>query len=111
MLDLNSNPPIDWDEFGEWEGPAHELQYDMVWSGEDQEDDNVPSPDHGVAGGSRAVHEGDLTAVHEGGARAVQEGGAGAVQEGGAGAVQAGGSNAFHEGGSSTVNAESKFSL
>jgi hypothetical protein len=31
-LDLNADPPIDWDEIGEWEGPAHQLQFDMVWS-------------------------------------------------------------------------------
>lgn len=31
MLDLNVQPPIYWDEIGEWEGPAHELEYDMVW--------------------------------------------------------------------------------
>lgn len=35
MLDLNVDPPIDWDEIGECEGPAHELDYDMVWSDED----------------------------------------------------------------------------
>ena len=34
MLDLNVVPPFDWDEFGEWEGPAHELGYDMVWTDE-----------------------------------------------------------------------------
>jgi len=24
-LDLNAEPPIDWDENSEWEGPAYEL--------------------------------------------------------------------------------------
>lgn len=33
MLDLNAEPAFEWDEIGEWEGPAHELDYDMVWSG------------------------------------------------------------------------------
>lgn len=90
MLDLNSNPPIDWDEFGEWEGPAHELQYDMVWSGEGNLFSNLFSAaakmpiycsctnqqdadKHSVA---RAVHEGGIadhgvgrvsSGVHEGG--------------------------------------------
>ena len=26
------DPVFDWDEIGEWEGPAHELDYDKVWS-------------------------------------------------------------------------------
>jgi hypothetical protein len=34
QLDLNAEPPIDWEEIGEWEGPAHELDYDLVWTGE-----------------------------------------------------------------------------
>lgn len=34
MLDLNAEPPIDWDEIEEWEGPAHDLAYDMVWTDE-----------------------------------------------------------------------------
>jgi hypothetical protein len=33
-LDLNAEPPIDWKEMIEWEGPAHELDYDLVWTGE-----------------------------------------------------------------------------
>jgi hypothetical protein len=33
-LDLNAEPPIDWEEIGEWEGPAHELDYDLVWTDE-----------------------------------------------------------------------------
>jgi len=27
---LNGNP-IDWDAIDEWEGPAHELDYHLVW--------------------------------------------------------------------------------
>jgi hypothetical protein len=34
MLDLKVQPPFDWDEIGEWEGPTHELEYDMFWSDE-----------------------------------------------------------------------------
>nr|BAD45782.1 hypothetical protein [Oryza sativa Japonica Group] len=30
LLDLNLEPPIDWDAIGDWVGPAHELEYDMV---------------------------------------------------------------------------------
>ena len=33
-LDLNAEPPIDWDEISEWEGPAYELDYDLVWTDE-----------------------------------------------------------------------------
>ncbi|CAN6225104.1 unnamed protein product [Urochloa humidicola] len=55
MLDLNSKPPFDWDELGEWEGPAHELDYDLVWSGEEHEEDNdegeVGLPQDGDEGG------------------------------------------------------------
>ena len=39
QIDLNQNPPesalenpIDWDDIGEWDGPANELDYDMVWN-------------------------------------------------------------------------------
>ena len=38
-VDLNLEPPesgqmdpIDWDDIVEFEGPAHELEYDMVWN-------------------------------------------------------------------------------
>ncbi|KAF2926922.1 hypothetical protein DAI22_06g164500 [Oryza sativa Japonica Group] len=31
LLDLNLEPPIDWDAIGDWVGPAHELEYDMVF--------------------------------------------------------------------------------
>lgn len=34
MIELNAEPAFDWDEIGQWEGPAHELDYDMVWSDE-----------------------------------------------------------------------------
>jgi hypothetical protein len=44
MLDLNADPPIDWDEIGEWEGPAHQLQFDMVWS---EDLDGDPPNDEG----------------------------------------------------------------
>jgi hypothetical protein len=37
-IDLNLQPsesgqiyPIDWDDVAEFDGPAHELDYDMVW--------------------------------------------------------------------------------
>jgi hypothetical protein len=33
-LDLNAEPPIDWDQIGDWDGPANELDYAMVWSDE-----------------------------------------------------------------------------
>ena len=43
QIDLNQNPlesalenPIDWDEVGEWDGPANELDYAMVWNDENQ---------------------------------------------------------------------------
>ena len=39
QIDLNQNPPesalenpIDWDDIGECDGPANELDYDMVWN-------------------------------------------------------------------------------
>ena len=39
-IDLNLQPPesgqiypIDWDDVAEFDGPAHELDYDMVWDG------------------------------------------------------------------------------
>jgi hypothetical protein len=42
-IDLNQNPsesdlenPIDWDEIEEWDGPANELNYAMVWNDENQ---------------------------------------------------------------------------
>nr|TKW16465.1 hypothetical protein SEVIR_5G301300v2 [Setaria viridis] len=42
-IDSNQNPPgsaldnpIDWDGIGEWDGPANELDYDMVWNDEYQ---------------------------------------------------------------------------
>ena len=40
---MNQNPlhsaienPIDWNEIGEWDGPANELDYAMVWNDENQ---------------------------------------------------------------------------
>lgn len=33
-LDLNLEARIDWDDVGEWEGPALELNYAMVWEQE-----------------------------------------------------------------------------
>ncbi|CAD6338072.1 unnamed protein product [Miscanthus lutarioriparius] len=42
-IDLNQNPsesdlenPIAWDEIEEWDGPANELDYAMVWNDENQ---------------------------------------------------------------------------
>jgi len=29
--ELNQMPWIDWSAIGEWDGPAHELDYHMVW--------------------------------------------------------------------------------
>jgi hypothetical protein len=36
LLDLNLEPPIDWDAIGDWIGPAHDLDYDMVWADADE---------------------------------------------------------------------------
>ncbi|KAJ1264236.1 hypothetical protein BS78_09G247800 [Paspalum vaginatum] len=30
-LQVELNEPIDWDGIREWEGPAHQLDYDLVW--------------------------------------------------------------------------------
>nr|TKW26528.1 hypothetical protein SEVIR_3G196100v2 [Setaria viridis] len=44
-IDLNEEPPesvvpIDWDDIAEWDGPAHELDYDMVWDEGNQGDEH-----------------------------------------------------------------------
>jgi hypothetical protein len=51
-IDLNEAPPesalnhpIDWDEIGDWDGPAHELDYAMVWDDGNQGADLIMIPD------------------------------------------------------------------
>jgi hypothetical protein len=34
--DLEQNDPIDWDGIEEWDGPAHELDYKLVWHDADE---------------------------------------------------------------------------
>ena len=36
LLDLNLEPPIDYDAIGEWVGLAHEPEYDMVCADADK---------------------------------------------------------------------------
>lgn len=53
--DLNN--PIDWDAIGEWEGPAHALDYDFIWGdreeqGHSAQEDHAPSGGQGVEQGS-----------------------------------------------------------
>ncbi|KAL5217595.1 hypothetical protein ABZP36_018279 [Zizania latifolia] len=54
-IDLNQNPPesaldnlVDWDDIGEWDGPANELEYDMVWNDEYQGDQDRDGRTEGV---------------------------------------------------------------
>ena len=51
-IDLNQNPsesdlenPIAWDEIEEWDGPANELDYAMVWDDGNQGADLIMIPD------------------------------------------------------------------
>ena len=31
-LNFEVDAPIDWETIGDWEGSAHQLEYDMVWA-------------------------------------------------------------------------------
>jgi hypothetical protein len=46
-FDLNQEPPHDpdviWDGIQEWDGPAHELQYDLVWDDDGDEGERAIS--------------------------------------------------------------------
>ncbi|CAO2038135.1 unnamed protein product [Urochloa humidicola] len=46
VLNPNAEPPIYWDEIGDWEGPAHELDYAMVWSDEGASQQRTELGDH-----------------------------------------------------------------
>ena len=55
-IDLNLEPPdcvinepVDWNSIAEWDGPAHELDYVMVW--EDGDDAGGEAPDNPAAQG------------------------------------------------------------
>jgi len=42
--DLDQNDPIDWDGIEEWDGPAHELDYNLVWHDGDEAGEYYPIP-------------------------------------------------------------------
>ncbi|EAZ32449.1 hypothetical protein OsJ_16660 [Oryza sativa Japonica Group] len=69
LLDLNLEPPIDWDAIGDWIGPAHDLDYDMVWADADEDAD--------AAGGEGDAAAGDGGAAAGDGGTAAQDGGEG----------------------------------
>ncbi|RLM85328.1 uncharacterized protein C2845_PM04G32180 [Panicum miliaceum] len=52
----DSNTPIDWDAIGDWEGPAHDLDFHMVWD----DGDDVGEEEGQHAHGDHAPTEGGL---------------------------------------------------
>ncbi|CAN6164883.1 unnamed protein product, partial [Urochloa humidicola] len=50
-MDLNQIPPddpVDWEGIEEWDGPANELDYDMIWHDGDQGDQDGDGTTEGV---------------------------------------------------------------
>ncbi|XP_039807342.1 uncharacterized protein LOC120671148 [Panicum virgatum] len=99
-LDLNLDPPsddldqndlIDWDGIEEWDGPAHELDYNLVWHDGDEADGDADMEDAEGAGDggvvparSEGVRDGGVPARSEGArdGRAPARSGGSAASEG-----------------------------
>nr|CAB3503876.1 unnamed protein product [Digitaria exilis] len=64
VVDLNLEPPVHWDGIEEFNGPAHELDYDIIWDngtqdqGVDADGDEDGAADGGTEGGQADVADG-----------------------------------------------------